>query len=58
LAGGGLMATGAYLVPGSNDSIILLGLPFLQPYALGGFAAMCLTVAGALWTEKRFARMT
>ncbi len=55
--GGGFMAAGAYLVPGSNDTVILLGLPFFQPYALAGFAAMCLTVAVALWAERRVRAM-
>lgn len=44
LLGGGVMAFGFLLVPGANDSIILLGLPTLQPQAWVGMVVMCLTL--------------
>jgi hypothetical protein len=49
LAGGALMAWGTLLIPGSNDGLILIGMPLLRPYAWLAFATMCVTVALALW---------
>lgn len=34
LAAGKLMGTGAAMMPGGNDGLILLGLPSLSPHAL------------------------
>ena len=48
LAGGVLMGWGSLLIPGSNDGLILIGLPLLLPYAYVAFAAMCVTIAAAL----------
>lgn len=48
LAGGVLMGWGSLLIPGSNDGLILLGMPLLWPYAWAAFAAMCAVVAAAL----------
>lgn len=47
-AGGALMAAGSLLIPGSNDGLILIGLPLLQPYAWLAFATMAATVAVTL----------
>ena len=44
LLGGWIMAVGFLLVPGANDSIILLGLPTLQPQAWAGIPIMLLTL--------------
>ena len=44
LLGGGVMAFGFLLAPGANDSIILLGLPTLQPHAWVGMVTMLLTL--------------
>jgi toxin CptA len=44
-AGGGLMATGALLVPGSNDSLLLHSAPMLSPNALVALPVMALTIA-------------
>jgi toxin CptA len=44
LLGGWIMAVGFLLVPGANDSIILLGLPTLQPQAWAGIPIMMLTL--------------
>jgi toxin CptA len=52
-AGGLLMAWGSLLIPGSNDGLILIGLPLLRPYAWLGFATMCATIAMALLIERR-----
>ncbi len=54
LAGGALMAAGSLLIPGSNDGLILLGLPLLQPYAWLAFAVMAATVTAALLALRRF----
>lgn len=44
-AGGALMGWGSVLIPGSNDSLVLLGLPLLWPHAWVGVAIMAATVA-------------
>jgi len=46
-AGGVLMAWGSLLIPGSNDGLILIGMPLLRPYAWIAFATMCVTIAAA-----------
>lgn len=48
LAGGALMGMGAMLVPGSNDGLILLGLPALLPHAWVAVAVMSLSIAAAI----------
>jgi hypothetical protein len=45
LAGGALMGWGTLLIPGSNDGLILIGMPLLWPYAWVAFACMCLAIA-------------
>jgi len=47
LAGGALMGWGTLLIPGSNDGLILVGMPLLRPYAWLAFGTMCLTIAAA-----------
>ena len=42
------MGWGSLLIPGSNDGLILIGMPLLWPYAWVAFAVMCLTIAAAL----------
>lgn len=44
LIGGILMGVGAALVPGGNDSLLLIGMPLLLPYAWVAFASMCVTI--------------
>ena len=53
--GGVLMAWGSLLIPGSNDGLILIGMPLLRPYAWLAFATMCLTIAAAQWVRNRLA---
>ncbi|HET7526182.1 MAG TPA: YeeE/YedE thiosulfate transporter family protein, partial [Burkholderiaceae bacterium] len=52
LAGGVLMAWGSLLIPGSNDGLLLIGMPLLRPYAWLAFATMCVTVAAALLLRR------
>ncbi len=52
-AGGALMGWGTLLIPGSNDGLILVGLPLLRPYAWLAFAVMCATIAAALALSRR-----
>jgi hypothetical protein len=54
LCGGMLMGAGSLLIPGSNDGLILLGLPLLLPHAWVAFAVMMATVAAALIAARRF----
>lgn len=48
LAGGAMMGVGAMLVPGSNDGLIMLGMPLLQPHAWVAVITMTLTIASAI----------
>lgn len=52
LAGGALMGLGSVLIPGSNDGLILIGIPLLQPHAWLAFATMCATIAAALLAQR------
>ena len=47
IVGGALMGWGSLLIPGSNDGLILVGLPLLWPYAWVAFLTMCLTIGTA-----------
>ena len=51
-AGGVLMGWGSLLIPGSNDGLILIGIPLLMPYAWLAFASMGLTIATALLLQR------
>jgi len=57
LAGGALMAWGTLLIPGSNDGLILIGMPLLRPYAWLAFTTMCVTIAAALLLRRRLMRL-
>lgn len=48
VAGGAMMGAGALLVPGSNDGLIMLGLPLLLPHAWIAVATMTATIAVAI----------
>ena len=49
--GGVLMGWGSLLIPGSNDGLILVGMPLAWPYAWLAFATMCATIAAAQLLE-------
>jgi toxin CptA len=51
-AGGALMAWGSLLIPGSNDGLILVGMPLLRPYAWVAFLTMCVSIAGAILLQR------
>jgi toxin CptA len=51
-AGGLLMGWGSLLIPGSNDGLVLIGIPLLRPYAWLAFATMCLAIALAIASAK------
>jgi toxin CptA len=53
LAGGAMMGWGSLLIPGSNDGLILVGLPMLWPYAWAAFLTMCVSIGIALWIQGR-----
>ena len=55
LVGGVMMGVGSMLIPGSNDGLILVGLPMLWPYAWVAFLTMCLSVGMAQWMQARLA---
>ena len=54
--GGVLMGLGSLLVPGSNDGLILIGIPLLRPYAWVAFGSMCLAIAAALMLQRAWER--
>lgn len=54
--GGALMGMGSLMIPGGNDNLILIGLPFLQPSAWAALAAMAVTIAVCLLLETRTKR--
>lgn len=56
--GGALMGAGAALIPGGNDSLVLIGLPLLQPSAAAAYIAMVGAIAVGLavrgtWSKQR-----
>jgi toxin CptA len=53
LVGGALMGWGTLLIPGSNDGLILVGMPLLWPYAWLAFATMCVTIGAAQLASRR-----
>jgi len=54
--GGALMAWGSLLIPGSNDGLILIGLPLLRPYAWLAFASMVVAISAALLMQRAWNR--
>lgn len=61
-AGGVVMGWGSLLIPGSNDGLILIGIPLLRPYAWLAFASMFVAIAAAMLLQgflgRQFARRT
>ena len=50
--GGALMGLGTLLIPGSNDGLILIGLPLLWPYAWVAFLTMCVSIGAVKLVER------
>ncbi len=53
VVGGILMGWGGALIPGSNDGLILIGLPLLMPYAWIAILTMAATIWLALKVEQQ-----
>jgi Sulphur transport len=51
--GGALMGLGSVMIPGSNDGLILLGLPLLQPHAYVALSSMAVAIIGGMAIERR-----
>ena len=51
-AGGALMGWGSLLIPGSNDGLILIGIPLLRPYAWLAFVSMFAAIAVAMQISR------
>ena len=51
-AGGVVMGWGSLLIPGSNDGLILVGIPLLRPYAWLAFASMVGAIAAAMQIRR------
>lgn len=56
-AGGLMMGTGAALIPGGNDVLLLHGIPNLSAHALPAFAGILVGIALALSLARRMAGM-
>ena len=56
IAGGAMMGAGSVLIPGSNDGLILLGLPLLQLRAPVALASMALAIVTGMAIERRLVR--
>lgn len=52
IAGSAAMGAGSVLIPGSNDGLLLLGIPFLSVHAFAALGVMGLAIAGALLAER------
>lgn len=50
--GGLLMGWGSIMIPGGNDGLILIGLPFLLPFAFVALGAMAVTIVIATWLAQ------
>jgi len=57
-AGGVVMGWGSLLIPGSNDGLILIGIPLLRPYAWLAFASMFGAIAAAMLVQGFVERRT
>jgi Sulphur transport len=55
-SGGAAMGAGSVLIPGSNDGLILVGMPLLYPYAWIGIGTMCLTIFVAIYADRLLAK--
>jgi toxin CptA len=55
-SGGAAMGAGSVLIPGSNDGLILVGMPLLHAYAWIGIGIMCLTIIAAIYSQRLFAK--
>ena len=58
LVGGGLMGTGAVLIPGGNDTLVLKSLPGLSPHAIPAFAALLCGICVSLLLMRLFSGKT
>ena len=54
--GGVLMGWGSMLIPGSNDGLILIGIPLLRPYAWLSFASMFVAIGAAMLAQRSWAK--
>ena len=55
-SGGALMGWGSLLIPGSNDGLILIGIPLMRPYAWLAFASMFAAIAAAMLVRRAWSR--
>ncbi|HQU88734.1 MAG TPA: YeeE/YedE thiosulfate transporter family protein [Denitromonas sp.] len=51
--GGLLMGLGGALIPGGNDTLLLVAIPSLSPVALGAFVSMLLGIAAVMLVMRR-----
>lgn len=56
LVGGAMMGWGSILIPGSNDGLILIGMPLLWPYAWLAVATMAISIWAAMRLELRLTK--
>jgi len=53
-----LRCLGSLLIPGSNDGLILIGIPLLRPYAWLAFASMFVAITAAMLIHRSLGRPT
>jgi toxin CptA len=51
-----MLGAGGVIVPGSNDSLLLLGVPLFHPHALAALLVMGLSIWAGLLAMRRFVR--
>jgi len=54
--GGLLMGWGSLLIPGSNDGLVLVGMPLLLPHAWVAFLTMCVVIAVSIVAVRSLVR--
>lgn len=55
--GGALMGWGSLLIPGSNDGLLLIGVPLLMPHAWLALTSMVLAIATAMALQRAWPAM-
>jgi hypothetical protein len=53
LTGGALMGSGARLIPGGNDTLLLWSIPGITVYGIVAYAVMTGTIAATIWGMRR-----
>jgi toxin CptA len=52
LGGGALMGWASVVIPGGNDSLMLMAMPLLRPYAWVAFASILFAITAVSWSRR------